>query len=315
MEIGITNDLIDFMHSTTREIEAEYRRIQKRSSEDPGTAGDQGELNWAKILSEWLPADYQVVTKGKLLNEKGMTSPQVDIIVLRPFYPRYLLDKKLYLTAGVAAVFECKNTLKNSHIDKVIQNSVKIRNLVDIKPSNYLNELNSPIIYGVLAHSHSWNKKGSKPLDNIESKLLEADRKYVNHPRECLDFILVSNLAVWSAYKLPMSNYSNNSSGKLTYGWRNGVQTAYGRSDNQKYQGESPPKFTPFGTFLTILFKRLAITDERLKNFSLYFKNTIDTRVSFKWRDWPDYVLSQETIQDLNTNRLTYQKEGFYKNM
>lgn len=112
-----TNDLIDFMHSLTREMGSEYARIQKRSTEDPGTAGDQGEENWATIFRNWLPKDYQVVTKGRLLSEKGVAGPQVDVIVLHPFYPAHLLDKKLYLTAGVAAAFECKNTLKSSHIE------------------------------------------------------------------------------------------------------------------------------------------------------------------------------------------------------
>jgi hypothetical protein len=32
----------------------EYDRIQKRATEDPGTAGDQGEENWATLLRNWL---------------------------------------------------------------------------------------------------------------------------------------------------------------------------------------------------------------------------------------------------------------------
>jgi hypothetical protein len=36
------NDLVDFMIAQTNEIQFEYNRIQKRSSEDAGTAGDQG---------------------------------------------------------------------------------------------------------------------------------------------------------------------------------------------------------------------------------------------------------------------------------
>src|SRR5258706_2694249 len=106
-----TNDLVDFMRTLTREMGDEYDRIQKRSLEDPGTAGDQGEENWATVFKDWLPPDYQVVTKGRLLSENGIAGPQVDIIILYPFYPKKLLDKKLYLTAGVAAAFECKNTL------------------------------------------------------------------------------------------------------------------------------------------------------------------------------------------------------------
>src|SRR5699024_11024499 len=122
-----SNDLIDFMNSATQEIENEYIRIQKRATEDPGTAGDQGEENWATLLRNWLPSTFPIVTKGRILSEKGIASPQVDIIVLQPEYPKHLLDKKLYLAGGVLAAFECKVTLKANHIAEFIGNAVEIR--------------------------------------------------------------------------------------------------------------------------------------------------------------------------------------------
>lgn len=36
-----THDLQDFMRQLSVEMSAEYERIQKRATEDPGTAGDQ----------------------------------------------------------------------------------------------------------------------------------------------------------------------------------------------------------------------------------------------------------------------------------
>ena len=50
-----THDLYDFMQQISNEMAAEYDRIQKRATEDPGTAGDQGEENWAELLRGWLP--------------------------------------------------------------------------------------------------------------------------------------------------------------------------------------------------------------------------------------------------------------------
>ncbi len=42
------------------EMSAEYNRIQMRATEDPVTAGNQGEENWAEVLRKWLPrALYQ----------------------------------------------------------------------------------------------------------------------------------------------------------------------------------------------------------------------------------------------------------------
>jgi hypothetical protein len=97
---------------------AEYERIFARTTQDPGTAGDDGEENWATVLRRWLPAGFTVVTKGRILFTDKTASPQVDVVVLRSGYPDRLLTKKLYLSSGVLAAFECKNTLKLEHIGK-----------------------------------------------------------------------------------------------------------------------------------------------------------------------------------------------------
>src|SRR4029078_7661390 len=107
-EMEDPHDIHDLISSSQRAIEQEYARIQKRVTEDPGTAGDQGEENWASLFRVWLPSYLHVVTKGRILTESGYASPQIDLLVLAPCYPKILLDKKLYLAAGVAAAFECK---------------------------------------------------------------------------------------------------------------------------------------------------------------------------------------------------------------
>ena len=159
-----THDLFDFVTSVTKGLAEEYDRIQKRVREDPGTAGDQGEENWAEILREWLPPAYNVVTKGRVLGHNGVASPQVDVIVLRPSYPPYLFNKKLYLAAGVAAAFECKLTLKAEHLEDAVENCIKIKKLFKPRVGTPYRELNTPIVYGLLAHSHSWKAEKSKPL-------------------------------------------------------------------------------------------------------------------------------------------------------
>lgn len=306
-----SNDLVDFMHTVTRTMGDEYSRIQKRSTEDQGTAGDQGEENWASLFKDWLPADYQVVTKGRLLSEKGVASPQIDVIVLYPFYPKHLLDKKLYLTAGVAAAFECKNTLRAKDIEKSVKNAAEIRNLLNIKPGNYRDEMYSPIVYGLIAHSHSWKSENSTPIENIQEHLVQADLKYVNHPRECLDFICVSDLAVWASYKQPMSMHNYFQDGKPYFRWVPGPLTGYGKSDKEMFaEGSEPNKnFTPIGTFLSKLINKLALNDERLKDFSWYFGQAVGGGASLKWRQWPIESLSEEARKDLLTNQHAYQKE------
>ena len=165
-----SHDLHDFMNQITSEMSFEYERIQKRATEDPGTAGDQGEENWAKLLREWLPRGYEVVTKGRIISHDGKTSPQIDILVLKNSYPKKLLDKKLYLAAGVIAAFECKITLKPTHITEAFNKSVSIKGLYSERMGSPYRELHSPIIYGLLAHSHRLGGKESTPEEKITKK-------------------------------------------------------------------------------------------------------------------------------------------------
>jgi hypothetical protein len=102
------HELEEFLAQDRAEIAAEYKRIYQRSTEDPGTAGDEGEENWAELLREWSPPSYQVVTKGRIIFPDGTATPQIDVLVLRGTYPPRLLTKKLYLSSGVVAAFECK---------------------------------------------------------------------------------------------------------------------------------------------------------------------------------------------------------------
>ena len=49
-EIHRMNELHAWVAQTTDEMASEYQRIRARATEDPGTAGDEGEENWARAL-------------------------------------------------------------------------------------------------------------------------------------------------------------------------------------------------------------------------------------------------------------------------
>ena len=169
-----THDLFEYMLRTTQEMAKDYELIQKRSSEDPGTAGDQGEENWAKLFRDWLPSYFPVVTKGRILSHEGKAGPQVDVLILAPSYPAKLLNHKYYLAGGVAAAFECKVTLKAHHIKEAVDTSVQIQRLVSIQQGSPYREIQSPLIFGLLAHSHSWKSAESRPVENIGIRLISA---------------------------------------------------------------------------------------------------------------------------------------------
>jgi len=267
------HDIHDFLLSAQRDIEDEYKRILERASEDPGTAGDQGEENWATLLKNWLPSYFHVVTKGRILTESGYASPQIDVLILYPSYPNVLLDKKLYLAGGVAAAFECKITLNASHVKEAVKTAAEIKKHLPKQIGTPYQELNSSIIYGLLAHSHLWKGENSQPIKNIETALWKADEEIVTHPIQCIDFITVSDLATWQVIKttflspkLPSYKgeiekiYGKDGSATSSY-----VCAAIGAERQEDY-------FSPIGVLLSGLFSKFAWTFKDMRGLDTYFR-------------------------------------------
>ncbi|MEU3930608.1 DUF6602 domain-containing protein [Streptomyces sp. NPDC029044] len=179
----------------TQELNAEYERLRVRAREDPGTAGQQGEETWARLLREWLPSGYQVVTGGRILDSAGNTSPQLDVIVLHPSYPPGLLKLKYFLAPAVVAAFECKLTLKSSHIKKCAHTAALIESMAvaEGRPAGEL-------FFGVLAHTHSWKSAASSPVKNIQRALMASTEKYAKLPGEAIDSLCVADLASWTGF-------------------------------------------------------------------------------------------------------------------
>jgi len=267
------HDIHDFVRRSQKELQEEYDRIQKRATEDPGTAGDQGEENWATLFREWLPRYFHIITKGRILTDTGYASPQIDLLVLYPSYPQILLDKKLYLSGGVAAAFECKTTLTAAHVKEAVETSAALKRALPKRDGSPYKELNAGLIYGLLAHSHSWQGVKSKPIENIENVIYESDAAAVRHPRECIDFITVSNLATWKVAKMtylsPLLPFYNDGIRKI-YGPNGSASSAYvccaiGADQQKEY-------FSPIGTLLSGLFSDLACLFPDMRQLEEYFR-------------------------------------------
>ena len=267
------HDIHDFMASAQRTLQEEYARIQKRATEDPGTAGDQGEENWAALFRLWLPSYFHIVTKGRILTESGYASPQVDVIVLSPSYPKILLDKKLYLAGGVAAAFECKTTLKAEHVKSAQETSAALRKNLPKREGSPYKELNSTIIYGLLAHSHSWKGESSTPFENIEKALWKSDSDYVTHPVQCIDFVCVADLGTWAVSKMTYL------SPRLPI-YSEAIAAIHGKdgSANHSYcchgigQDRQKDYFSPVAALLSGVYSRLAWTFLDMRSLEEYFR-------------------------------------------
>ncbi|WP_419937109.1 DUF6602 domain-containing protein [Candidatus Palauibacter sp.] len=310
------HDLFYFMQQVSAEIASEYERIRRSASEDPGTAGDQGEENWAAILRDWLPRTYEVVTKGRIINEHGQTSRQVDVLVLEDFYPRKLLDKKRYLACGVAAAFECKTTVRPEHITEAVKTGVAIKRLLPERHGTPYRELHAPILYGILAHSHDWKSPHSRPADNVSKHLIGAERRYVAHPREHMDLLCIADLGTWSTLKTsfihpdtlkiiaednangpdPRSNLPDPSQDPR---YAKGVtQTSY----VQFPTNQEPQNHTPIGSLIALLSAKLAWTNPALRELASYYEAISMMGSGFGFtRWWPSVeVYSANLLAELH---------------
>jgi hypothetical protein len=303
------HDLFSFMSQISDEMASEYERIRMRTTEDPGTAGDQGEENWANLLRDWLPSTYQIVTKGRLIGHDGTTSPQVDVIVLKPSYPKKLLGKKLYLSAGVAAAFECKTTLTAAHVREGVQNAVAIKSLFPARKGAPYRELRSPIIYGLLAHSHSWKAAGSDPLGNIDRHLLHDDASLVLHPRLGLDILCVADLAAWVAFVSTFYGPAFNTWTPVP-GFEGGyASTAYIRH-SKKIDGQADDfqseHFTPIGTLISAITQKLAWEDPVAEDLAGYYRlSNLGGTGAGAQRPWPPTIYSDEIRERVIRGQLT----------
>lgn len=128
----------------------------------------------------------------------------MDVLVLTPAYPSALLDKKLYLAAGVAAAFECKTTLKKEHIARAVRTAAIVHRLAhpsgdrSTRRGNPYDELHSGIVYGLLAHAHSW--VDATAVDHVGNAVEEGVQN-ANHPRDLLDVVCVASLGTWTTMK------------------------------------------------------------------------------------------------------------------
>jgi hypothetical protein len=278
------HEFLDFMKSVKDSMAYEYDRIQKRTTEDPGTAGDQAEENWATILRNWLPANYPVVTKGRIIDDKGNVSPQVDVLVLNPSYPLALRDKKLYFAGGVVAAFESKLTLRAGHISKAFQTAAMIKGMVPKREGTPYDELTQPIIFGILAHSSEHKTDAQQKRFLIMKQLhkyllktldtLQLKSPDLCHPRYLMDVVCVADVATFTLAKEIFMGPTIDEEREELFGSDSigGVSTSYEaqwEDDEDTYDSRGHL----IAALICMLTVRLAYEDPSLQSFADYISS------------------------------------------
>lgn len=313
-----SNNLLEFMAAATREMASNYELIRKRSGEDPGTAGDQGEENWAEFLRNWLPPTYQVVTKGRIVDSQGNAGRQIDVLVLHPSYPKKLLGQKLYLAGGVLAAFECKTTLRAEHVRAALETAAQTKELRwrSGQFGTPYKDLYCPIVYGLLAHSHCWQGDNTASTQKIDRLLVKADREVTNHPKYMIDLVCVADSATWVPLKegffpcrFTAADWPSFSS---PWGPTGALMTTY--MCHAAHFEEQVGNFSPLGVMLSYLLQALAWEDKSIRDLAEYFVNSKLSTVSkgALYRTWGIDVFSVPVRERLLTHMKSHFSEKYF---
>lgn len=96
------------------------------------TMGDDSEANWARVLREFLPGRYGVA-KGHVMDSRGTTSDQIDLLVYDAQYTPLLAQTSsgdLFVPAeAVYAVFEVKQEMNKTFMDYAGTKIASVRRL------------------------------------------------------------------------------------------------------------------------------------------------------------------------------------------
>lgn len=261
----------EWFQGVAQEIQNDYVRLRDIArQQDPQRAGHGAEATWSGVLKDWLPRNYEVVTRKYIIPEQGTDSFEMDLVVISPGYPERLRSRSEVMTGGVAAAFSARLTLDKSGIDDAVDRAVRLRRGSKPWPGSPRAQMLAPYPVGLLAHSHDWKSPGSNPLDNVTSTLMAADQNKVTHPREFLDFVCVADLGTWGTLRapvMPVDLLAKVVPQETGVRLERCAMTAVGVHD----PGKSP---APVGVLIGRLISMLAYNDPALHSMAEGFRQT-----------------------------------------
>ncbi len=121
---------ITYLDSITQEVLAKYRRLDSIIDHAP-SKGSYHEKVLREILQRYLPSTYSV-GEGFVINKKGETSSQIDILVVDNFDPRSFVykDNNFFVASNISVTTfgevktYCKKKEFHNSIQKLVQTSL-----------------------------------------------------------------------------------------------------------------------------------------------------------------------------------------------
>ncbi len=172
----MVNQLTGIYNSLQKEMEAKLNIAT--SVDHPNHKGSEVEAGWLEWMRTYLPTRYSVTT-GKVIDCRGNTSDQIDIIVYDRIFSPPVIERSdfSYVPAeSVYAVFEVKQTLDLDNIKYSMKKAESVRRLIRTNANvRHVDGVSKTelkhIIAGILAR-----KKNMKiDSDKFTSMIIDAD--------------------------------------------------------------------------------------------------------------------------------------------
>lgn len=150
----------------------------------PTTKGDNAELNWLKMLRDFLPNRYQV-DSAFVVDVNDQVSDQLDVVIYDAQYSPLLFKHEggLYIPAeSVYGVFEVKPEIDKGYIEYAGAKIASVRRLERTSAAivhaggEYEPVPVKDIVGGLLATCSSWNPAFGDPLRNALDARSEGER-------------------------------------------------------------------------------------------------------------------------------------------
>lgn len=188
-----------------------------------------------------------------------------------------------------------------------METNAKIKGLYPNRTGTPYKELHTPLVYGLLAHSHSWKGRNSTPEQNIEKKLNEADALHIHHPRLQLDLLCVADLGAWTSSKITFfgPGLIPDWSKMAEFYGQNGSATSGYIGHTHGYE-QQVAHFTPIGVLVSHLSQKLAWENPSLRDLADYYRITnIAGSGEGYMRNWPSSIYSEEIRSRVEAGNLS----------
>lgn len=142
-------------------------KLSTKSITHGGVMGDVNEQHFIEILSKYLPRRY-AVDSAIVIDSKGRTSDQIDVVIFDEHYTPTLLDQhshRFVPAEAVYAVFEVKPTINSPYFRYASEKAESVRKLhrtsipIPHAGGEYKAKVLHTIVSGIIASRVDWKDK------------------------------------------------------------------------------------------------------------------------------------------------------------